>query len=302
MLNSIGERTEPCACGTPFFILLSLLRCPSLVCTMKLRFDNISMMKPTMCLSGMVLSSFRWSPRCHMVSYTAVKSRNNTPAFSLCWNLSSMYCVSSVTWSTVDLPRRKPACSRGSCGSMRLCINLSRILNGTQSSEMGLYDFGSCAGLLGFGRDTTVARRHVSLYLRLTSCLSLSLYLSISPYVLVSLSLSVSLIISLSLFLSRYLASLSLSLSLSLSDAVSLYVSMCLSLPLSFYLLSLSLYRSLPLSRYLSISLFVCLSFSLCISISPGLSLYLHVSLYLSRALTLSFFLSLSFGSLSLSL
>ena len=59
-----------------------------------------------------------------------------------------MYCVSSVTWSTVDRPRREPACSRGSCGSttgsMRLCINLSRILNGTQSSEMGLYDLGSC--------------------------------------------------------------------------------------------------------------------------------------------------------------
>ena len=53
MLNSIGERTEPC--GTPFFSLLSLLRCPSLVCTTKLRFYNISIMKPTMCLSGMIL-------------------------------------------------------------------------------------------------------------------------------------------------------------------------------------------------------------------------------------------------------
>ena len=163
MLNSIGERTEPC--GTPFFIILSLLRCPSLVCTTKLRFDNISMMKPTMCLSGMILSSFRWSPRCHTVSYAAVKSRNTTPAFSLFWKLSSMSCVSSVTWSTVDRPRRKPACSRGSCGSttgsMRLCIILSRILNGTQSSEMGLYDLGSCAGLFGFGSATTVARRQV---------------------------------------------------------------------------------------------------------------------------------------------
>ena len=55
-----------------------------------------------------------------------------------------MYCVSSVIWSTVDLSRRKPACSRGSCGSttglIRLHINVSRILNETQSSEMGLYD------------------------------------------------------------------------------------------------------------------------------------------------------------------
>ena len=135
--------------GTSFFILMSLLRCPSLVCTTKLRFDNISMMKPTTCLSGMVIyiCSARWRPRCHTVSYAAVKSRNTTPAFSLCSKLSSMSYVSSVTWSTADLPRRKPACSRGRCGfttgSMRLCINLSRILNGTQSSEMGLYDLGS---------------------------------------------------------------------------------------------------------------------------------------------------------------
>ena len=53
----------------------------------------------------------------------------------------------------------------GSCGattgSMQLCINLSRILNGTQSSEMGLYDLGSCSGLFGFGRATALARRQV---------------------------------------------------------------------------------------------------------------------------------------------
>ena len=128
----------------------------------KLRFDKISMMKPTTCLARKVQSSFRWSPRCHTVSYAAVKSRNTTPAFSLCSKLSSMYCVSSVTWSTVDLPRRKPACSRGRCrsttGSMRLCII---ILNRTQSSKMGMYDLGSCAGLFGYVRATTVARCQV---------------------------------------------------------------------------------------------------------------------------------------------
>ena len=32
-------------------VLLNQLRYPSLVFTMKLRFDNISMMKPSMCLS-----------------------------------------------------------------------------------------------------------------------------------------------------------------------------------------------------------------------------------------------------------
>ena len=44
---------------------------------------------------------------------------------------------------------------------MRLCNNLSRILNGMQSRAMSLYDLGSFAGLLGFGRATTVARRQV---------------------------------------------------------------------------------------------------------------------------------------------
>ena len=36
---------------------------------------------------------------------------------------------------------------------------LSRILNGTQRSEIGLYDVGSCVGLFGFERASTVARR-----------------------------------------------------------------------------------------------------------------------------------------------
>lgn len=66
MLNIIGDRTDPC--GTPFLSLLSLLHCPSLVRRVKLRFASISIMKLTMWRSGMVLSSFRWSPRCQTVS------------------------------------------------------------------------------------------------------------------------------------------------------------------------------------------------------------------------------------------
>ena len=66
-----------------------------------------------------------------------------------------------VAWSTVDLPRRKPACCGSTIWSMRLCINLSRILNGTRSSPTGLYDLESCACLFCFGRTTTVARRQV---------------------------------------------------------------------------------------------------------------------------------------------
>ena len=85
------------------------------------------------------------------------------PAFSLCSKLSSMYCVSIVTWPTVYLPWRKQACSRGSrwstTGSMRLCNNLSRILNGMQSREMSLYDLGVMRRLIGFwkGHDGSMA-------------------------------------------------------------------------------------------------------------------------------------------------
>jgi len=46
------------------------------------------------------------------------RSTNTAPAFFLAENPSSMSCVSRVTWSTVDLPCQKPACSRGSNGSM----------------------------------------------------------------------------------------------------------------------------------------------------------------------------------------
>ena len=45
----------------------------------------------------------------------------------------------------------------GRCG----CVSTSRILNGTQCSEMGLYGLGSCAGLFGFWSATTVERRQV---------------------------------------------------------------------------------------------------------------------------------------------
>ena len=64
-VNSIGERTEPC--GTKIFIPLSLLPCMSLVCTTKLRFDNLSTMKPT----GHV--SIRDVPKQFQVEYTVTQ-------------------------------------------------------------------------------------------------------------------------------------------------------------------------------------------------------------------------------------
>ena len=111
-----GASTEPW--GKPFFSLLSLLCCPSLVWRVKLRLLSISMMKPTMCRSRMVCRGLRWSPRSQTVSYAAVRSSRTTPAFSPRWKVSSMSRVRNVTWSTVDLPRRKPAWSFGSFGSI----------------------------------------------------------------------------------------------------------------------------------------------------------------------------------------
>ena len=80
-----------------------------------------------------------------------LSSPETLPQLSRCAE-SCLLCIVLVVLH--DQSRRKPACSRGSrgstTGSMRLCINLSRILNGTQSSEMGMYDLGSCAGFFGF--------------------------------------------------------------------------------------------------------------------------------------------------------
>ena len=112
-----------------------------------------------------LIEQFQMEPTVPHSVICSCQVQKHHPHFLVVLKVASMSCVSSVTWSTVDPPRRKPACSRGSCGlttgSMRLCINLSRILNGTQSSEMDLYDLGSCASLFRFGRATTVARRQV---------------------------------------------------------------------------------------------------------------------------------------------
>ena len=69
------------------------------------------------------------------------------------------------TWSAVDFPRRKPACSFGSFGSItgsrRAWRRRSKILYGTQGRVMGQYPLGSSSGLLGFGRAMTLAHRHI---------------------------------------------------------------------------------------------------------------------------------------------
>ena len=112
MLNSNGARTDPW--GTPFLSLRSRPCCPPLVPSTKLRPETSPTMKCTICLSGSIRRSFRVTPRCHTVSYAAVRSTRTAPAVSLASKQSLTPCVSRVTWSTVDRPLRKPACSWGS--------------------------------------------------------------------------------------------------------------------------------------------------------------------------------------------
>ena len=111
-------------------------------------------MKPTMRLPGMVLRSFRWSPRCNTCHMQLADTRT-LPQLHRCAD-SCLRCIvldlHSVTWSTADLPRLV----RSVTWSMRLSINLSRISNGTQSSEMDVR-LVYCAVFFGFGRATTVA-------------------------------------------------------------------------------------------------------------------------------------------------
>ena len=72
----------------------------------------------TMYLSGSNRSSLQVRPRCHTVLLAAVRSTNTAAAFFLAEKLSSMSCVSRVTWSTVDFPCRMSACFRGCNESM----------------------------------------------------------------------------------------------------------------------------------------------------------------------------------------
>ena len=162
MLTNIGASMEPW--GTPFLRRRSLLCWLSLVWRVKLQLVSISIMKPTMCQSGIVCRSLRWSPRSQTVSYATVRSRM-IPAFSPCWKEPSMSWVRRVIWSVMNFQRRKPACSFGSFGlitglrgAWRRC---SKILYGMHSRAMERYPFESSSGLLGFGRAMTLVRHHI---------------------------------------------------------------------------------------------------------------------------------------------
>ena len=134
-----GAKTDPY--GTPFLRSRNLLLLPFPVVRVKLRLPIISKIMRTMCLSGSNRSSLQVRPRRHTVLEAAVSLTNTAPDFFLAEKLSSMSHVSRVTWSSVDLPCRKPTCSQGSSrsmiGSKRAQMSLSRILNGTHSRDMG---------------------------------------------------------------------------------------------------------------------------------------------------------------------
>ena len=108
----------------------------------------------TVLKSGMVLSSLWWSQRCHMLSYADVRSINTIPAFSL----SESFLRSLVSVVLLGPPLIYHGGSRlvpeeavgpplGRCGFVSTS---TKSRTGTQSSEMGLYDVGSLAGLFGF--------------------------------------------------------------------------------------------------------------------------------------------------------
>jgi len=132
MQTRCRQRTEAAdavrTAGTNFLSAPSLvITCsvlPFTVVRIKLRLSTISMIMLTICQSGSNRSSSQVRARCHTVLQVAVKSTNTAPDF-FAEKLSSMSCVSRVTWYTADLPCRKPASSCGSNGSM---IGLTRAL------------------------------------------------------------------------------------------------------------------------------------------------------------------------------
>ena len=105
-LKRRGARTDPCV--TPFLRRRNRLRLPIPVVRLKLRFPTISMIMRTMIYQIAIAAACRWG-------------RDTIQCRRLLWNrqtLSSISCVSRVTWTTVDLPCRNPACSCGSNWSM----------------------------------------------------------------------------------------------------------------------------------------------------------------------------------------
>ena len=67
------------------------------------------MMNFTSLASGMVCRVLRYSPRCHTVSYAAVRSTKTAPNSCFSCTATSMSLTSRTTWSVVELPFLNPA-------------------------------------------------------------------------------------------------------------------------------------------------------------------------------------------------
>jgi len=105
MLKGRGARTDPCE--MPFLRRRNLLLGPFPVVRVKLQLPTISMIMRTMCSSCSSCSSLQ--ARLNATQCRRLLWDRQTQLWSSSQpKLSSMSCVSKVTWSTVDLPCESP--------------------------------------------------------------------------------------------------------------------------------------------------------------------------------------------------
>ena len=94
---------------------------------------------------------------CQTVSETAVRSTNRAPAFSA-EKLSSMSCISEVTWPTVNLPCWKPDCSLPLGGLFNTSVDESlEDLEGDTQKRYRAIALWVPSGFSNFGIETSSA-------------------------------------------------------------------------------------------------------------------------------------------------
>jgi len=116
MLKRRGARTDPY--GTPFLRRRNLLRVPFPVLRVKLQLPT-SPWSYGACVYQVAIPAACWwghdAIQCRRLLWH--RQTQLRPSSFLAEKLSSMSCVSRVTWSTVNLPCRKLACSCRNNGS-----------------------------------------------------------------------------------------------------------------------------------------------------------------------------------------
>ena len=129
--------------------------------TMKCLFSNMLSINSVRWIS-LVISSTFWRRRLWVtVSYAAERSTKTTPVTFPSSKPSSIYWVRLSTWLVVDLPGRKPTCSRMSklsiTGPIRFSMSHSNNLYVWHSSDIGRKFFGTDGSLPGFRSAITWA-------------------------------------------------------------------------------------------------------------------------------------------------